>query len=551
MTDHETFQDLDARAASAAGDLHAAAAARPRPAFDPDRSPAIPVGAPPAGDRRALPRRTLAAVAAVAVLVVGGVIWAAARPDPDDPGPATITTDAPRPFVLGSLPKGFSLAGAAESTGTEESNDGSGSSPLAIYGPAADEPRLGVAVLGPFDPDQLGVGAEPVEVDGVQAYSYDGRGFGPRALVVPIDGTGVMALAPTLDREALVDVVRGARIDGRSVVLRDGALPAGWSRVGEEPSLVGLVSPVAASRGAMGAGSFVAYTAGDVSSSGADPAEVKLVYVSSLAGDEARLHAPELAASTVRRTTIRGHDAVVGSASVDGVDGSTSTSSFATWIERPGELIRLTAVGVADDELVRLAEGVEPIGGEAWRDLVERSQLGDFDDGRYQESQGALVEMARGRFDDGTAWVLRVWPADGEDPTGPNASVDLQVALGGDSSSGSFSGTGTATGGGVEPAEQALGASTSVQQAGRTFGAGFVGADVDSVVLVGEDGAELGRAQIVTGLGRRAWVAEAVDGGAEVVARAADGTELGRQGFGDGSAPIPAGPTTIVVGPGD
>ncbi len=56
----------------------------------------------------------------------------------------------------------------------------------------------------------------------------------------------------------------------------------------------------------------------------------------------------------------------------------------------------------------------------------------------------------------------------------------------------------------------------------------------------------------MSGLGRRAWVAEAVDGVVEVVARSADGTELGRQGFGDGSAPIPRrSPTTMVEGPGD
>jgi hypothetical protein len=548
MNDQNDFQDLDARAAAAATDLRAAAGSRPRPAFDPERSPAIPVGAP-AGAGRAVPRRTLAAVAAALVLVAGGVIWAAARPDDDRPGPVTTTTDAPRPFVLGSVPDGFSLAGAGEDTGTEQPVSDGSAGPLAIYGPAPDDPQVGVAAIGTFDPEGLGVEAEPIEVGGVEAYVFDGRGFGPRAVIVPIDDLAVLAFGPTLEREQLVGLIDGARIVDGSVVLGDGALPAGWTELGEEPSVIGLLSPVAVLRGSGGAGAHVGYQSGQMTAEDAD--EVRTIFISSMPGDEVRLHAPKLAANRTERVTVRGRDAIAGSATTDGGDGAASTTSFVTWLERPGELIRITAMGVPLDELVRIAESAEPIEAAAWDDLVERTMLGEFDTGEYRESGGELVEMARGRFEDGTAWVVRVWPADGEDPTGPNASIDLQVALGGDSTSGSSSGSGAVISSDGQPVPEALGSSTSVNQGGRTFGAGFVGAEVESVVLVGVDGAELGRAEIVSGLGRRAWVAEAVDGAVEVVARAADGTELGRQGFGDGSAPIPAGPTTIVEGPGD
>lgn len=549
MNDQDIFQELDARAAAAATDLRAAAGSRPRPAFDPERSPAIPV-APPTGAGRAVPRRTLAAVAAVAVLVAGGVIWAAARPDDDRPGPVTTTTDAPRPFVLGSLPDGFSLAGAGEATGSEPEGAEDSARPLAVYGPAPDQPRVGVAVLGDFDPDGLGLGTDPVEIGGVEAYVFDGKGFGPRAVLVDVAGTGVLALGPTLEHAQLVGLLDGARIVDGSVVVDDEVLPEGWSELGEEPSLVSLISPVAAARGSVGPGSYVGYQSGGLTAE--DSAEVRTIFVSSVPGDEVRLHAPELAAGRTERVNVGGREAVGGSTTTEEVEGAAITTTFVTWLERPGELIRITAMGVPLEELVRIAETVEPIGTEAWDDLVERSLLGDFDTGEYRESGGELVEMARGRFDDGTAWVLRVWPADGEEPTGPNASIDLQVALGGDStsgaSSGSSSGSGTEIGADGEPVEAALGSSSTVEQGGRTFGAGFVGADVDTVVLVGTGGAELGRAEIVSGLGRRAWVAEAVDGVVEVVARSADGTELGRQGFGVGSAPSQQSPTTVVTG---
>ncbi len=551
MNDHETFHDLDARASAAVTDLRASADARPRPSFDPERSPSIPVTVPGgASHRRSIPRRTLAAAAAAVVLLAGAAVWVAARPDEDRLNPAVRTTDAPRPFVLGSVPDGFSLAGAGEATSGSGAASGAGSAPLVIYGPAPDQPRLGISVLGAFDPEELDVEAEAVEVDGVRAYVLDGRGFGPRALVVQVGATSVIATGRDLGRDELVDLFAGARIVDRSVVLRDGVLPEGWTELGEEPSLIGMANAAAATSGSAGTGSFVAYLAGDVGGEGSDPDALRAVYVASVPGDEVRLHAPELTATESERTTVRGHEAVAGTSLVPASSETATSTSFVSWFERPGELIRLTAIGVPVDELVRMAEDVEPIGREDWKELVERTRLGDFDDGRYQESGGNLVELARGRFDDGTAWVLRVQPADGEGTSGPNASLDLQVALGGDSSSGSSSGSGTAMGSGGEPVEPALGASTTTTQGGRTFGAGFLGADVDTVVLVADDGTELGRAEIVSGSGRRAWVAEATDGVVEVVAHAADGTELGRLGFGagDASTPPPQSPTTVVVG---
>jgi hypothetical protein len=309
---------------------------------------------------------------------------------------------------------------------------------------------------------------------------------------------------------------------------------------------MGLGSAVAAGRGSVGPGTFVAYSNAAVTTVDTS-GDMQFVLVSSMSGDEARLHALELVATETDRATVRGREAIVGTTWTEGGSGQV-TNSFVSWIERPGELIRISASGVPVDELVRIAETVEPIEAEAWRDLVERSLLGEFDSGEYRESAGELVEMARGRFAGGTAWVLRVWPAEGEELSGPNASIDLQVAIGGDSTSGSSSGSGAVSTSDGQPAETVLGSSTTLNQGGRTFVAGFVGADVDTVVLVGVDGAELGRAELVSGLGRRAWVAEVADGAVAVVARAADGTELGRQGVetGDGSGPQTA--TTMISG---
>src|SRR5699024_1457716 len=111
------LDDLDRRAAAAADDLKAHAAARPRPAFDPDPGRAIPVA--PGGDRRGADRRPLFLAAAAILLVVGGFAWQAARPDGgSDPATPVETGGDPdvrlTPLVTDQLPAPLLPGGFAD-----------------------------------------------------------------------------------------------------------------------------------------------------------------------------------------------------------------------------------------------------------------------------------------------------------------------------------------------------------------------------------------------------------------------------------------------------
>jgi hypothetical protein len=129
----------------------------------------------------------------------------------------------------------------------------------------------------------------------------------------------------------------------------------------------------------------------------------------------------------------------------------------ATWVDEPGQVVRVTGFGLREAELLRVAASVVPLGEPAWRDLVERSQLGllGTQDG---------VALARGTLTDGTAWALR---AD------RGGSLDLRVTndgAGGDSVSSSFSSS-----------PDRLRASVVTESRGRRVLAGLVDPEVTAI----------------------------------------------------------------------
>lgn len=486
---------LDRRGAAAASDLHARTAERPVPPFSADRALGAPVVA--LADRR--PRGRLVAAAALVAAVVGGAVWVGAGGGgDDDQGPTQVRTTLPSAYLAGDLPDGLLLAGAGEVSIEDAAGTTSTGSPLVIYGPAPDEPKVGVARVTGWDLDALEGGTDRT-VDGRTVTVVEGSGIAPVLVVTASpEGSADTAIALVSASESVDDLAElSVRVtaDGGRPQLAAGDLPDGWRELGDEPDSLYFAVPVAAMRGSTTSPSrSVVYATADLGSSestsssssgegssgeqGAPEPELPeeaafpgtMVSITSLSGDEVRLHASELVLSSVEEIEVRGHAAVVGRIESGG-PGSPATEVVA-WLEAPGELIRMTGWGLGRNELLDIAGAVEPVDADEWDDLVERSALGDLPGaGAFGGSQG--TEIARGTFEDGTSWILR------GDPEDPAATTELDVALPGDSSSSSTGFASAVGGSGGEPAMPlpVVVTISVLEQGGRRFASGVVRSD--------------------------------------------------------------------------
>jgi len=551
MNDQPDLQHLDERADTAAADLRQRADGRERPTFDPDRLPALEA---PRGARTDHHRtQALIAVAAALVLLLGGAAWWTSRPSGDDPSPVTSTGGGIRPFVATDLPDGFQIAGAGQydqgdqsSSLAEAGTDGR----LTMYGPGVSDPRLGIAYVKDFTTDGLGEGAEKITIAGRTAYAFDGKGLGVRAVILPEAAGAVLLTSPTLERADLVRLASLVTVHDGNASVAESDLPSGWHEVGVEPSVASLSSPFGAMSTGTGSGRFAVYTKDNA---------YAMVSISVIEGDESHLYAPALVLTDTAAVTVDGHPGIVGTpqrvqSSAPGqkpVDGA-----FVSWIAKPGELIRVTSYGISRAELLKMAAGMRPAGAAEWKDLIERSQLGEFD---TATNEGSRV-MGSGTFPSGVRWLLRLNPA-GSGDSGDPASVELAVTLSGDSSSGSSgssSGQGTEIGSDGQPiTTNAFQGTEVLQQDGHVFASGLIGDQVQTIELRHEDGTKVGTATIVEKFGHRAFAAETSDAVTIAVALDADGKELGRTDVGgagseqtptpdpDMTAPDPMTPTTV------
>jgi hypothetical protein len=529
---------LDERASAAAADLRARAGARPVPAFDPERAEALPAPLPTSTVRS---RRPLLAVAAAVVLVAGAAAWWSSTSGPDDSQPATRTTGNPRPYVATDLPDGFELTGVADLDG---SDTGGAEGPLALFGPSADRPGLGVAFQPDYEVSDDGEQGDRIDVGGREAYSLGGKGLGRNVVVVAEGSGGILLVSPTLDAEALARLAAEVTVDGTTVTVDPAALPDGWGPLATDAAGFGGLSPMAPMRGA-GSGATVNYAKGAKAS----------IIVTSTPGDQDAVFTGILLADRFEELEVRGHRAVLTTVKIaianspdSGDEPTDLTMTTLTWLEAPGELVRVTGIGLGRDELVLVAEGVEPAGSQRWAELLKRSRLGDL--GGQSDPKSRV--LGEGTFADGTAWKLRYTPASDD---GSMASTSLTVATDGLSgSSSSSSGTAIGSGSGSDPGEGILDPFPSMEvldHGDRHFASGLLAGPVATVELRRPDGSVIGRATVVTAEGVSGWVAELTEADTVVVALDAAGTELGRAelgGFGLGTSSDEHGPATTSVG---
>lgn len=552
----DRLSELDARATAAAADLRQRATDRPRPPFDADLVALV-------GRRRRSARPALA-VAAVLVLVLGALAWWAGHRGSDQ-DPADVVTTDPRPFVLGHVPKGLAMVGAAEVTADPVvARGGSLPGPLAAYGPAPDDLRLGVAVFTSFDEDTAERGGTDLEIDGHQVFQFDGMGLGRRTAVAEVRGHPILAVSPSLSRAELVDVLRSVTVDGDVATVPAGALPGGWSHQESAPDPFSVSSPAALSAGPVPRGSYVVYQRGGSSTSSGDKssgtgtttttssppegeAGVAMVTVASSAGDEGQLALARLTADESEVVAVRGHRAVLTRSAVG--SGAIGLSRSLVWLEAPGEVLRVGAIGLSDAELRDLAEHVQPVSASTWQDIQDRTQLGELDPANADA--GPVTRVADGHFADGTRWLVGVVAADGTEGAGPSLRFSVADVASLDSSSTSFSTT--ADGSGPPPAI----ISQEIQAGGaHRYLAALVSEQVASAELRAADGTVVDRPEIASGGGYRVVVLvatpDAPGGGRDLVLLDAEGKELtrvdlvaespGARGHGESSG----SPTTVV-----
>ncbi|HEX2577026.1 MAG TPA: hypothetical protein VHK88_11805 [Aquihabitans sp.] len=508
--DQELLTSLDERAGSQAADLRRRAAARPAPAFDPNR----PLGLGPVPSHSAdagVRRVAVAGAIAAALLVAGGFGWLASTDGGDrQPAPAGVTTGKPRPFVATDLPDGY------EPTGAVDLRPGAdGLAPMSVFGSSSEEPGLGVTVQPQFALDVVVAGV-PVDLgDDREAFAYDGVGLGRRAVLVRAGDASLLLTSPVLDRAALVRVARSTVVERGRPGVDEAALPEGWTLLAEEPGVLALSSPVAVfrSRGS-GTGSVASYI--DSTGEPQDGTTGSVVVWSSEA-NPASIHAQELFTEGSEAVTVRGRGGLL--SRYPAAAGSPS-GWVLSWIEAPGEVVRVQASGVDRAEVLAVAEGVRPADVAEWTDLLERTQLGEL---AADDDQTGYEELGRGEFADGTPWRLGV-------ATDGIGGTQLSVATGPVESEGASSGgSGSASGGGGTDA--AFRTVDTLDRAGRHFASGLLGPATRTVALRRQDGTVIDEAVVIGEGDRRAWVAEITEDPTIAVALDDGGSELGRVTF--------------------
>ncbi len=524
----DQFEGLDDRAKTAASSVQAAAQRRPRPSFDADRPMTLPEPAA-VGQSRA-PRRTAwVAAAAVVALVAGAVTFAVTRPDKGNDTVTAAAVEDPRPYVVEDLPDGLEQMMFVDLIARPNADPPA--SPMPVFGKTLEEPLAAATVIDAVSFEELEFTA--TEVDEETIYRNDGYQFLPGQWVgVKRDGAFILIAGATEDDALMLAQIVSAK-DG-AVTVDVEALPDGWRRLTTMNDPLDLA--------------FMAVRSNLTGYLGSYASEDTETAVSVLAegGDEAGMWSGRLFVDDSHEVTVRGHQGFIGSFSVpdgnaDGTETTMRTMRSLAWIERPGEVIRMTGISMSEEELLAVAEGIRPAGEQEWRDLVEKTQLGDL--GGYPGSSDAKGRTT-GTFDDGTKWSLSVVESPSYEglPDGGTVAGDLytelRVAVETDTTSGSHGSSSSSNGG-----EKGFKSVDTTELERRRFASGILTDDTQRVQVQSVDGSVLSEATIVSVAGYRAFAAELDETPTVIVALGTDGSEVGRVTFEevDGSLSVDMG----------
>jgi hypothetical protein len=385
----DDLHQLDARAADAARDLQALAAARPVPAAPTAEGLAFADAPAP---RTVRPPRLLAAAAAIVVLAaLAAGLWAIAGPDDDEPA-SQVGVDSVRPYAVTDLPDGFEVVGASAARPT-----GGGDGSLAVYGPADDDPRIGIVLVDdPTLNDLAGDDTPTFRAGDIESLDLSSLGFAPTMISIDA-GAGrrsIVAIGREMGREELAGFAaaaleRAASNPGSPAELTATELPSGWRNLASLPD--GLANAVSTFglRGGGTSSHTIAYASPEE-----DDRAGSVLTVDARLGDRAVQHSTRLFGES-EVLDLDGREAVVTGHADEEVGASFLTVTLRA---SPTEVVRVTGWGLSRDEVLAAATSVEPITEEALTELVRRSRLGGG------ASDGAAV--AEGSLPDGTGWSV-------------------------------------------------------------------------------------------------------------------------------------------------
>jgi len=494
----------------------------PSPSAGPDADPGpdpdvAVVGLRPAGSRGGQGRTWLIAAA---VLVVTGLVAAVAMLVRAGDEEGMVTDDQPGYLLPGWMPDGWDLQDARSVQISDVPGALTGT--VTVYGdPAADDPWTGprLSVWQTVD-DGFGLDeradVEQIQVGGLPATIEDRDGS---IIVRAVDGDGddvVMVMAERTERPVALAAAEAA-VAGDVA----GARPDGWERLASGP-----VSAASATGTYALDGVSLMY--------GGSSSTTGQVAVIEQAGDRDDAELVRLMSGDVEVVEVRGQPAYL-------VEGS-----LLQWYEPSARaVVTLMANGLDRSELLRFAEGFRASRPGEVDDLVKsHGSSGPF--GRLQPGEVVVTE---GRFPEGQPWRL-VASDDGSDGFG------LAFADGAGSSG---TGVDAASGWGTLSVDVA-----SHQMAGGSGVIGIYGAVTPQAgeLVIEAPGHEPIRLELHMVEGIAGWAEKVFAavvptdlGPAEVVARAADGSELARVPLdvddGGTSSGGSTGDTIPVEGEGD
>lgn len=352
---------------------------------------------PRAGTRRWAPAAGIAA----ALLLVLGFTVALTQGGDDDSTPAVEVVQPPRRYRATDLPEGFELDHVG--AGTEHVLSG----PVVLYGPDPASPGLAVSVADPAasEPEwEEDPRAEPVEVGNRSGYRVGGDGWLPGAVAVTVGGRRVTVVGR--DAELVATVAAVVTIAGDRPRMPEDILPADWVVQGEVADITAL-SPVLSSLAPSGTASTwqtswlppVPWPEDDLPEASADV--LRELSITSGPGGATTVAALGLAAET-EQVEVRGRDAllirqVMRLSPVEGSEALVIDVVAVTWLERPGEVVQVVGMGLSQEAVLAAAASLEVVDDAWWARSV--AAVGGSPE----------TTVAEGRFSDGSPWVLTAY----------------------------------------------------------------------------------------------------------------------------------------------
>ncbi len=219
-----------------------------------------------------------------------------------------------------------------------------------------------------------------------------------------------------------------------------------------------------------------------------------------------------------------------------------------SWEERPGEVVRVGGFGVSRDEVLAVAEDVRPVGDDEWAEL-ERASLR----APLRGTEGA-VELGEGTFSDGSTWLAYVdpdgygsWEGEGPPVSGELPSdadgvpVEAEPRMEVHTTASSSTGVGMASAGGPDTDPGPFLSGITVEGGDGTFAwvYGLVSAEVATVELVDPDGEVVATVAVLRAGGYQGFLMEV------------DANSAGVQGLLGLEEHLDLGPPSSVVAPDD